>query len=100
MSAFNNAAHLSSTPFVAIENTAWTDRAHNLRGKAGAVGITTGKRAAPNPVNWIVNMFILAIILYFILPPQVLERVGWHWAGSYYGTDGPDYQKIHIATTC
>jgi hypothetical protein len=43
-------------------------------------------------------MFILAIILYFILPPQVLERVGWHWAGSYYGTDGPDYQKIHIAT--
>ena len=74
-----------STPFVAIENKAPADRAHNLHGKTAAVGITTGQRTRPHTVSWLVNsiqhMFTLATILFFILPPSVFNLIGWHYIG-------------------
>ena len=61
-----------STPFVTVENKAPADRAHNLHGKTGVVGITTGQRTRPHTVSRLVNsiqhMFTLATILFFMLP--------------------------------
>ena len=82
-----------STPFVAIENKAPADRAHNLHGKTAAVEITTGQRTRPHTVSWLEHMFTLATILFFILPRSVLNLIGWHYIGG-----GAEYQKVHIAT--
>ena len=82
-----------STPFVAIENKAPEDRAHYLHGKTAAVEITTGQRTRPHTVSLLEHMFTLATILFFILPRNALDLIGWHYIEG-----GPEYQKVHIAT--
>ena len=86
-----------STPFVAIDDAAPPDRAHNPGGNTSVVGLTTSQRRQRHAVSWLANpirhLFTLATIMFFVLPPGVLNLVGWHYAGG-----GAEYEKIHIAT--
>jgi len=87
----------ASAPFVAIDDDAPADRAHNPDGTTAAAGLTPGQGRQRQAVSWLAkpirHLFTLATILFFVVSPDVFNLVGWHYAGG-----GGEYEKIHIAT--